>query len=128
MARRILIVDDSSRAREQVCDVLVASGFEVSEAADGNDALTQVQSLEELSLILLDVNMPGKNGVEVLREIRCLNGAGRDVPVVMLTSEERSHLIREARIAGAKAWLVKPLVPALLIAAVSKIASERLEI
>lgn len=123
MARQIMVVDDSRSARRAVCDVLVPAGFDVAEAIDGQDALSQLESLEGLSLILLDVNMPGKNGVQVLREIRELLGENRHVPVVMLTTEGQPHLIREARSAGAKAWLVKPFDPALLVAAVTKLTA-----
>ncbi len=122
MVRRVMVVDDSQSARRAVCDVLVPAGFEVTEAIDGQDALTQLETIEGLSLILLDVNMPGKNGVQVLKEIRELDSASRHIPVVMLTTEGQPHLIREARSAGAKAWLVKPFDPALLVAAVSKLS------
>jgi two-component system chemotaxis response regulator CheY len=125
MARRIsiMVVDDSRSARRAVCEVLVPAGFDVTEAIDGQDALAQLESLDDLALILLDVNMPGKNGVQVLREIRELDGESRHVPVVMLTTEGQPDLIREARTAGAKAWLVKPFDPALLVAAVSKLSA-----
>lgn len=123
MARRIMVVDDSRSARRAVCDVLVPAGFDVTEAIDGQDALAQLESIDGLALILLDVNMPGKNGVQVLREIRELDGDNRHIPVVMLTTEGQPNLIREARTAGAKAWLVKPFDPALLVAAVSKLSS-----
>ncbi|MCP4448839.1 MAG: response regulator [Myxococcales bacterium] len=123
MGIRVMVVDDSRSARRAVCDVLVLAGFEVTEAIDGQDALAQLATTTGLSLILLDVNMPGKNGVQVLREIRELDGESRLVPVVMLTTEGQPNLIREARSAGAKAWLVKPFDPVLLVAAVSKLAA-----
>ncbi len=122
MLRRVMVVDDSQSARRAVCDVLVPAGFEVTEAIDGQDALAQLETVDGLSLILLDVNMPGKNGVQVLKEIRELDSDNRHIPVVMLTTEGQPHLIREARSAGAKAWLVKPFDPALLVAAVSKLS------
>ena len=73
-------------------------------------------------IILLDLNMPKMNGLEMVEEI---NGDQqlRGVPIIMLTTEGSGELIERARAAGAKGWLVKPFKPDQLIAAVSKLTA-----
>ena len=67
---KILVVDDESRMRKLVHDFLAREGYEVVEAADGEEALDIFYSDKEISLIVLDVMMPKINGWEVCREIR----------------------------------------------------------
>ena len=80
---KILVVDDESRMRKLVRDFLVKKGYEVLEAADGEEALDLFYADKDISLIILDVMMPKMNGFEVCREIR----EHSKVPIIMLTAK-----------------------------------------
>ena len=80
---KILVVDDESRMRKLVRDFLVKKGYEVLEAADGEEALDLFYADKDISLIILDVMMPKMNGFEVCKEIR----EHSKVPIIMLTAK-----------------------------------------
>ncbi len=74
------------------------------EASDGNDALTKFAQ-EPFDLVLSDWNMPGKSGLEVLKEIRA---GGSNVPVVLITTEGEKRRVLEAIQAGVSDYVIKP--------------------
>jgi two-component system chemotaxis response regulator CheY len=109
MKRKILSVDDSSIIRKIVRSAVDRlEDFEFLEAADGEEALQIIQSnAGGISLILLDWNMPVKDGFATLEAIKA-NPEMKDIPVMMLTTEaERENVIRAIK-AGAKNYLTKP--------------------
>jgi two-component system chemotaxis response regulator CheY len=122
MNGKVMIVDDSLLVRRQVGVALGIAGYQVIEACDGLDALDKLEP--SLSLIVCDVNMPRMGGLELLERIHA-DPRLAAVPIVMLTTEASSELFARARELGAKAWLVKPFKPDLLVAAVRKLASAR---
>src|ERR1700691_4530929 len=77
---RILVVDDDSQIRRVMRTTLEAQGYEVEEAGSGERAIDLLKSTK-CDLVLLDINLPGKTGIETCREIRT-NGS---VPIIMLT-------------------------------------------
>jgi two-component system chemotaxis response regulator CheY len=118
--KRILVIDDSETIRQQVRQALASTGYEIVEAVDGVDGLEKLQSLADLDLALCDVNMPRMSGLDMITEVQRI---GLKVPVLMLTTEGQPSLIRRAREAGAKGWIVKPFKPELLVAAVNKLVN-----
>jgi two-component system chemotaxis response regulator CheY len=116
--KRILVIDDSTAVRQQVRSTLVAAGYEIIEAFDGVDGLEKLKTLAEGDLALCDVNMPRMTGLEMILEAQ---RAGLTIPILMLTTEGQPSMIRDARKAGAKGWIVKPVKPELLLIAVDKI-------
>jgi two-component system chemotaxis response regulator CheY len=117
---KLLIVDDSPTVREQVGTALRQAGFETVEACDGHDGLAKLATDRRIAMIILDVDMPGLNGLDMLEAMR--QDARYDkVQVVMLTSEGQRSLIQRARAAGARGWIVKPFKAAILADAVRKI-------
>jgi len=72
-----------------------------------------------LSVVLCDIHMPGKSGLELLEELKA-SGANVRVPIVMLTSEGDPVLVQRAKLAGAKGWVVKPFKAGLLVSAIQK--------
>ena len=112
--QKILVVDDEIRMRKLVKDYLVRKGFEVLEAGDGDTALDIFYEERDIALIILDVMMPGRNGWEVLSEVR----ESSKVPVVMLTakSEESDELHGFDK--GADDYVTKPFSPKVLTARV----------
>jgi two-component system, chemotaxis family, chemotaxis protein CheY len=104
---KILIADDSRVMRQIVLRTLRQAGFghhDFVEAADGAEALNMV-SAEAPDLVLSDWNMPNKNGIDLLRDLR---GAGNAVPFGFVTSEGSEEMRETAREAGAMFLIAKP--------------------
>jgi response regulator NasT len=103
MNKRVVIADDESIIRLDLKEILEGDGYLiVGEAARGDDALAMIRELEP-DLALLDVKMPGMDGLEVARELK-----GSNTLVVLLTAFSQRSLIESARDAGVVAYLVKP--------------------
>jgi len=121
MAKKVLVVDDSSTVRQQVGLVLTQAGFQVVEAVDGVDGVNKIGSTPDLSLVICDVNMPQMNGIELVEKVM-QDGKNAGLPILMLTTEGQASMIERAKKAGAKGWMVKPFKPDLLLAAANKIS------
>jgi two-component system chemotaxis response regulator CheY len=119
MPRTILIVDDSASLRQVVAIALKSDGYDVIEACDGQDALTQLDG-RKVHLIISDVNMPNMDGLTFVRTVKQLPEY-RFAPVIMLTTEFTEQKKQEGQAAGAKAWVVKPFKPDVLLGAVRKL-------
>jgi two-component system chemotaxis response regulator CheY len=119
MAKKILIVDDSSSVRTVARMALREKGYDVVEAGNGQEALKVLQS-DRCHLVISDVNMPVMDGITLLKEIKA-NPNYKFTPVIMLTTEAGEDKKQEGRAAGAKAWITKPFQPQLLVDAVSKL-------
>jgi len=116
VGQRVLVVDDEARIRAVVRGYLEREGFEASEASDGESALRAQQAWDP-DLVVLDVMLPGTDGVEVLRQLRTRS----EVPVILLTarSEEVDKLIGLS--VGADDYLTKPFSPRELVARVKAV-------
>lgn len=101
---RLLIVDDEEPVVEVLSDYFSGQGYQVGTARNGAEALAAVRRTRP-DLVLLDVRMPGIDGVEVLRRIRALDGA---LPVIMVTANEDVALARETLKIGAFDYVAKP--------------------
>ena len=101
----MLVVDDEPDAVELLHEFLTGKGYEVITAANGKEALQKLKA-ERPHLILLDVRMPGMNGLEALRRIREID---REVGVIMVTAVNEEETGREALRLGAFDYIVKPL-------------------
>jgi two-component system chemotaxis response regulator CheY len=122
MSKRVLIVDDSATIRQQVRMALTQAGFDVIEAADGEDGVAKIRADATIAAVICDVNMPKKSGLELIEEIKA-GGANSHVPIVMLTTEGQPALVQRAKQAGAKGWIVKPFKANLLVAAMQKLTA-----
>jgi two-component system KDP operon response regulator KdpE len=111
-AIRILVVDDESAIRRALRPPLLELGFQVAEAARGEEALQQMRTTT-FDAVLLDVNMPGIGGVETLRRIRAF--APR-LPILMLTVRDKEEEKVEALDLGADDYVTKPFSTKELIA------------
>lgn len=119
MSRKILAVDDSISIRQMVKLALSQGGYEVISAEDGNDGLAKARGCRA-DMVITDLNMPGMNGLALIREIRKLpNYTG--VPIIFLTTESDAGLKQEAKAAGATGWIVKPFQGEQLLSAVRKV-------
>src|SRR3954452_12303416 len=99
----ILVVDDEAPMRKLLSGNLKASGYDVRAAADGTEALNLIAE-HPFDLLLLDVNMPGPNGLQVLEAVR----RSADVPVLMLSGRSRERDTVAALDLGADDYLSKP--------------------
>jgi DNA-binding response OmpR family regulator len=105
VAHSLLLVDDEPRIRRVLRLALEDEGYEVSEAANGLDALTALRR-EPPDVVLLDLMLPDRDGFTVCREIRRTS----DVPVIMVTARTDSHDVVAGLEAGADDYVTKPLV------------------
>jgi two-component system chemotaxis response regulator CheY len=120
MGRRVLIVDDSANIRQQVREVLAPAGFDVIEAADGVEGVAKLNADPTILVVICDVNMPRKSGLELIEEIKA-SGVAAHVQILVMTTEGQAAQVQRARAAGARGWIVKPFKPNLLLAAIEKI-------
>lgn len=112
---RIMIVDDSPTLRRMLRRELETAGYEVVEASGGPAALDLLRSTP-VQMVISDVNMNPMDGLSLVAEIRKSHSRAQ-LPVLMLTTEAGDDLKMKGKQAGANGWLVKPLVPARLHAA-----------
>jgi two-component system, chemotaxis family, chemotaxis protein CheY len=115
----ILVIDDSVSLRQVVGIALKTAGYDVIEAADGQQALKLLDG-RRIHLMICDVNMPVMDGITFVTEAKKLQ-AYRFTPIIMLTTESRESRKQEGQIAGAKAWVVKPFRPEQMLQAVTKL-------
>jgi signal transduction histidine kinase len=103
---RILIIDDSEASRDMLCRLLERQGHSCITVANGSEALGQLKS-DEFDIVLLDLMMPGMNGVETLRAIKA-DPQYQGLAVVMLSAFDEVNEIGECLEAGAEDYLLKP--------------------
>ncbi len=115
----ILIVDDSASMRQMVSFTLKTAGHTVDDASDGNDGLNKAKA-SQFDLVISDVNMPNRNGLELTADLRTLPNY-KFIPILLLTTESASDKKAEGKKAGATGWIVKPFNPDTLNKTVSKV-------
>jgi CheY-like chemotaxis protein len=122
VSARILIVEDHPTMREAMRLVLEGEGFDIDEASDGDQALSAVQDGPP-DLVLLDMNVPGTAGPEVLATVKG-DPATSEVPVIVVTATGEEG--RAAAIAsGADHYFTKPFSPIALLQAVEQVLGPR---
>lgn len=119
MAKTIMIVDDSVSLRQVVSIALKSAGYDVIEGRDGKDALSKLTG-QKVHLIISDVNMPNMDGISFVAAVKQMPSY-KFTPVIMLTTESDPAKKQQGQAAGAKAWVVKPFKPDVLLSAVQKL-------
>ena len=115
----ILAVDDSASMRQMVAFTLKGAGYNVIEAADGQEALEKARS-QRVDLVLTDQNMPRMDGITLVKQLRAMqNFAG--TPMLILTTESSNEMKQKGKAAGATGWLVKPFDPAKLLDVIKRV-------
>ena len=112
---KILVVDDERAVRESLRRALELEGYEIELAADGSEALYRLEGSEEPDAMILDVLMPGVDGLEVCRRLR---GTGSKLPVLMLTARTEVEDRVAGLDAGADDYVTKPFALEELLARV----------
>ena len=123
MAQSILIAEDEADIRELFTLILSAAGYQVTTVPDGVAALTRL-AYAPPALMLLDLNMPKVDGLEVLAAIRTVE-AWKDVPILVLTASGMGDNLVKARRLGARGYLLKPITPTGLVERVEQILGDR---
>lgn len=112
----IFAVDDSPTARASIEYTLKNAGYTVVLGENGEDALEKIQNYSgKIDLFIFDVNMPGMDGITLIKKVRELADF-KFTPILMLTTEAQESKKMEGKQAGASGWFVKPFVPDQLIA------------
>jgi CheY-like chemotaxis protein len=120
---RILIADDEEMNREVLREVLAANGYEVFEAANGNEAVERARK-DAPDLILMDIRMPQVDGFAVLARLRSTQGSAA-IPVVAVTAFAMQTDRKRAQEAGFDAYLSKPVDFQLLLRTVRELLDGR---
>jgi two-component system, cell cycle response regulator DivK len=114
MTKRILVVEDQEDNRQILRDLLANAGFEMIEAEDGQQALTQAAK-HKPDLILMDIQLPLLDGYEATRRIKA-DPALNAIPIIVVTSYALSGDEEKAHAAGCDAYVAKPFSPRALLA------------
>ena len=114
--KRILIAEDDDNIRNLLASYLSVSGYDIKSVSDGHAALTQLDRVD-YDLAVLDIMLPGVDGLEVCRRVR----ENRTLPILLLTALGEEHDRIEGFQAGADDYVVKPFSPRELVARVRAI-------
>jgi len=113
MSRRILVVEDQEDLRTILRDYFKAHGYEVLEAVDGQDCLTQARSVRP-DLVLMDIQLPVLDGYEATRQIKADPNL-KSIPVIAISSFAMKGDEEKARAAGCDHYVTKPYSPVQLL-------------
>lgn len=116
---KILIADDSKNVRKLIAIVLKKEGYKFAEARNGLDALEKVK-IEHPDLIILDIILPGMDGLQVCQEIK-KDPKTTHIPIIILTTESSYEAREGAHQAGADVYMIKPFEPKDLRTAVKEV-------
>ncbi len=104
--KTILVVDDEAIVRDSIGDWLRTAGYQVETAETGEEALEMVEK-KEYSILILDVRLPGKSGIQVLREVKA---SKPHIKSIIITAFPSEGLADEAMKLGAVDYLIKPVL------------------
>lgn len=121
ISKKILVMDDTPTMRLIVAGMLNDLGFKDIIEAENAEMAVELVKKDAVAIVLADWNLPGKSGIEFLRQVRSV-AATRDLPIVMMTSNNDPRQIEEARLAGVSSYLVKPFGKADLLARLEEAA------
>lgn len=111
---KALVIDDSRVMRKIVGGILNGAGFDIVEAADGQEALDKMTLNDDITLCCIDWNMPVMSGFEFVVEVR-KHPQWRDVTLMMVTTEGEQGQIVRALAAGAHEYVIKPFTPEVIL-------------
>lgn len=106
MNKKILVVEDDQFLREFYQELLTAEGYFVDMAAEGETAELKIQQ-NEYDLVLLDIMLPKKDGVQILRDLKIHPPKSPQVPIVVLTNLGQDTIIKECFSLGAAGYIIK---------------------
>jgi len=113
MNKKVLVIDDEETIRKFIKIQLGKAGYEVKEAADGEQAMAQLKR-DRFDVLICDIMMPKKNGWEVLKEVR-LNPETSEIPVIFLTAKNEDNDMSKGYELGATYYITKPFTKSQLL-------------
>ena len=124
MDKCVLIVDDNDFNRELVKDILEDEDITVYEAEDGSSAIELLESeqADDIDVVLMDMRMPGKDGIETTKIIRTKNGKCMEVPIIAMTADGFETDIGMLQKAGMNGLISKPVDVNTLVEHITKLA------
>jgi two-component system, chemotaxis family, chemotaxis protein CheY len=105
--KTVMLVDDSATILMSISSILTKAGYTVETAANAEEGMAKFKAKAKIDLLVTDLNMPGMNGIEFIKEVRKLPDY-KFMPILFLTTESQEAKRAEAKAAGASGWLVKP--------------------
>ena len=120
----VLIVEDNDKNRKLARDVLAHQGYRVLEAESGEDGLRLAGGADRPDLILMDIHLPGIDGIETLRRLRAADGT-RAIPVIAVTASAMTHDRQKIVAAGFDGYQSKPISIRPFLAAVRETLDRR---
>lgn len=105
--KTVMLVDDSATILLSISNILTKAGYAVEKAPNAQEGMNKFKAGVKVDLLITDLNMPGMNGIEFIKEVRKLPSY-KFMPILFLTTESQQAKRMEAKAAGASGWLVKP--------------------
>jgi CheY-like chemotaxis protein len=121
---RVLFVEDNEVNRRVVKEMLRAGGVDMAEAEDGRAGLEMIEA-HDYDLILMDLRMPGMDGMTAIRHLRARGDDKAGLPVIVVTADDGPTIDADCRAAGADDVLHKPISMASLFATIGEILAQR---
>jgi two-component system chemotaxis response regulator CheY len=118
--KKILLCDDAPTVLKLMEIILVEEGYEIQKSSHAEDAVKNLKEKGPFDLGIFDVNMPGKNGIQLAEEILSLPES-KNMKIMIVSTESSDHLKEEGKRVGVKAWLTKPYDDEDLIEVVKKL-------
>lgn len=119
---KIILAEDNDLLRKSLSFFLESKGFEVDQYADGREALEAIKN-KSYDIVLTDINMPGKSGMEMTQYIRIT--LELDTPIIIFTSSGIEQTELDAFDIGANDFMAKPISPSVLLIRISKLLKEK---
>lgn len=105
---QILFIEDDAMNRRVVKDMLSVAGIDMHEAVDAEAGLAMIEA-KSFDIVLMDLRMPGMDGLTAVRHIRARHDAKASVPIIVITADSATNLRRDCLAQGADDMLVKPI-------------------
>lgn len=119
---RILCVDDAPTVLKLLEFTLTEEGYNVTKAANPDEAVVKIETEGPFDIGIFDVNMPGRTGIELTKEV-LKSEKGKGMKILILTTESSDSMKNQGKEAGAKGWMIKPFNDEDLLAAVKHLAT-----
>lgn len=121
---RILFVEDDPMNRRVVRDMLCVAGLDMAEASEAETGLRMISD-NDYDLILMDLRMPGVDGLTAIREIRARDDAKSGLPIIVVTADMAVDITENCRSAGADDVILKPVAMDILFATIGRTIAAR---
>ena len=120
MLKKVLVVDDSALIHQMYKMVLMRYRCQIIDALNGQDGLDKLEKNPDVSLMLVDINMPLMNGLEFIQKVKAA-GKYEDIPIIIVSTEGKEEDTQRGLAIGAKGYVKKPFQPSDLHSLIGKL-------